>query len=145
MKLRLSCLALVSMAVVIAPLHAETSQRYDFTGAGMATTFRISVYAPSPESADAAAAACFDRIKELNDRFTDYTPTSELMRLCAPGTKYPVPVSADLLAVLLRARQLAESSHGAFDPTCGHLSQLWRRAKRTKGPPKSSSSRNCWC
>ena len=45
-------------------------------------------------------------------------------------------VSAELFDILQRARQLAEQTNGAFDPTCGHLSHLWRRAKRIgKLPP----------
>jgi thiamine biosynthesis lipoprotein len=45
-------------------------------------------------------------------------------------------VSAEMYDILTRAVKLAEQTQGAFDPTCGHLSQLWRRAKRHgKLPP----------
>jgi len=124
-------LALLSL---LAP--AAEPRRFDFSGAGMATTFRLAFYAADAETAAAAADACFRRIAELNARCTDYDPASELMRLCAPDTAYPQAVSPDLLAVLQRARELAAHTDGAFDPTCGHLSQLWRRAKRQgKLPP----------
>lgn len=124
-------LALLSL---LAP--AAEPRRFDFSGAGMATTFRLAFYAADAETAAAAADACFRRIAELNARCTDYDPASELMRLCAPDTAYPQAVSPDLLAVLQRARELAALTDGAFDPTCGHLSQLWRRAKRQgKRPP----------
>jgi thiamine biosynthesis lipoprotein len=103
----------------------------------MATTFRIACYAESRSTAEKATEACFQRIAELNAIFTDYDPTSELMRLCAPEAKYPFKVSDPLWELLQRARSLAEVTHGAFDPTCGHLSQLWRRAKRQgKRPPE---------
>lgn len=124
-----ACL-LVSLA------RAEDLPRYDFSGPGMATTFRIACHAKDAASAEQATDACFKRIAELNAIFTDYDPTSELMRLCAPEALYPMTVSAPLYDILQQARQLAEQTLGAFDPTCGHLSQLWRRAKRqSKLPP----------
>jgi thiamine biosynthesis lipoprotein len=116
--------------------QAEELPRFDFSGPGMATTFHIACHAKDALTAEQATDACFKRIAELNNIFTDYDPTSELMRLCAPEALYPMRVSAPLYDILQRARQLAEKTQGAFDPTCGHLSQLWRRAKRQgKLPP----------
>ncbi|HAL70681.1 MAG TPA: hypothetical protein DCP71_02795 [Verrucomicrobiales bacterium] len=115
---------------------AATPQRFDFSGPGMATTFRISCYAESREQAEKATSACFVRIAELNQIFTDYDPTSELMRLCAPEAAYPAKVSPPMLGLMQRSIQLAELTEGAFDPTCGHLTQLWRRTRRQgKLPP----------
>ncbi|MDZ4288126.1 MAG: FAD:protein FMN transferase, partial [Prosthecobacter sp.] len=112
-------------------------QRFDFKGEGMATTFRISLYAESQAEAEAATEACFARIAQLNAIFTDYDPTSELMRLCAPEANYPFKVSPELFDILQRSVAFAELTNGAFDPTCGHLTQLWRRAKRQgKLPPQ---------
>lgn len=105
--------------------------RHDFSGPGMATTFRIACYAEDARAAADAADRCFRKIAELNDRFTDYEPASELMRLCAPDIPMPVAVSEPLYDLLKRSLQLAEVTGGAFDPTCGHLSHLWRRTKRT--------------
>lgn len=111
-------------------LSAATPQRFDFSGPGMATTFRISCYAENREQAEKATSACFARIAELNQIFTDYDPTSELMRLCAPETVYPVTVSPPMLELLDRSVDFAKLTDGAFDPTCGHLTQLWRRTRR---------------
>lgn len=109
--------------------------RHDFSGAGMSTTLRIACYAENKGTAEKAAEACFQRIAELNAIFTDYDPTSELMKLCAPEAVYPMKVSRELFDLLQRARHLAEQTNGAFDPTCGHLTHLWRRAKRLKKLP----------
>jgi thiamine biosynthesis lipoprotein len=130
--------ALVYVATLLLSLTAAQAElvRYDFSGPGMATTFRIACYAEDKATAEKATEACFLRIAKLNALFTDYDPTSELMRLCAPEAKYPMKVSAEMLDILTRAVKLAEQTQGAFDPTCGHLSQLWRRAKRHgKLPP----------
>ncbi|HYF36431.1 MAG TPA: FAD:protein FMN transferase [Prosthecobacter sp.] len=135
MSLRYITLAGLLCRFVLSATAADP-QRFDFKGEGMATTFRISLYAKDRAQAEAAAEACFARVAQLNAIFTDYDPTSELVRLCAPEAQYPVPVSADLFEILQRARQLAEQTGGAYDPTCGHLSNLWRRAKRqSKLPP----------
>lgn len=111
--------------------------RHDFSGPGMATVFRIACYAEDAQAAAAAAERCYQRVAELNARFTDYDPASELMRLCAPGNPMPAAVSEPMFDLLLRARELAEATGGAFDPTCGHLSHLWRRSKRTGRLPPS--------
>lgn len=118
-----------------ANLAAAPLTRYDFSGPGMATTFRIACYAQDRATAEKATEACFQRIAELNARFTDYEPVSELMQLCAPDAVYPKKVSQELFDLLQKARDLAEKTHGAFDPTCGHLSHLWRRSKRLKKLP----------
>ena len=133
----MNCLRLVCLwAFGALSLSATEPTRFDFSGPGMATTFRISCYAENREQAEAAAEACFTRIAKLNQVFTDYDPTSELMKLCAPEAQYPMKVSRPLGDILGRALQLAEMTHGAFDPTCGHLSQLWRRSRRQgKLPP----------
>lgn len=125
-------------ALLLSLTVAEAGElsRHDFSGPGMATTFRIACYTEKKATAEKATEACFQRIAKLNTLFTDYDPTSELMRLCAPEAKYPMRVSTEMLDILTRALKLAEQTRGAFDPTCGHLSQLWRRAKRHgKLPP----------
>lgn len=112
--------------------------RYDFSGPGMATTFRISCYANSRAAAEKATEACFARVAELNQIFTDYDPTSELMRLCSPDAHYPVKVSGPMFDLMERAVHFARITDGAFDPTCGHLTQLWRRSRRQgKLPPQA--------
>lgn len=102
----------------------------------MFTTFRISCYAESRAQAEKGTEACFKRIAELNQIFTDYDPTSELMKLCSPEAVYPITVSAPLYDLLERSVHFGRVSEGTFDVTCGHLSQLWRRSKRqNKLPP----------
>lgn len=44
------------------------------------------------------------------------------------GSNDLLPVSAELLEVLTEGHLIAEASEGAFDPTIGPLSQVWRRA-----------------
>ncbi len=116
------------LCLLVVPGRAE--ERFDFSGPGMATTFRLACYATDRATAEQAAAACFERIAQLHAVCTDYDPTSELMRLCAPEAVHPTRVSPELFGVLERAMALAVATDGAFHPACGPLTQLWRRARR---------------
>lgn len=110
--------------------------RYEFSRIEMAVEFRIALYDSTSETANKAAQAAFDRVKQLNDVMSDYDSNSELMRLCAasvPGK--PVVVSEDLFTVLEHAQRISELSNGAFDVSVGPLTKLWRRARRQKELP----------
>jgi thiamine biosynthesis lipoprotein len=110
---------------------ATPPSRYEFHQTEMGVPFRIVLYAQSTNSAQGAAAAAFQRIKQLNDCMSDYDSDSELSRLSqTSGQDRAVPVSPDLWAVLNRAQELAERSQGAFDVTVGPLVNLWRFARR---------------
>ncbi|OYW71738.1 MAG: hypothetical protein B7Z37_26900 [Verrucomicrobia bacterium 12-59-8] len=102
----------------------------------MFTSFRISLHAETKAQAEAAADAAFKRIAALNAVFSDYEPNSELMQLCNAGPDTPFKASDDLFDIVSRSRELSRLTDGAFDITCGNLSHLWRRTKRThKLPP----------
>jgi FAD:protein FMN transferase len=93
----------------------------------MGTQFRLTFYA-TPDRAAEAAEKAFQRIQELERICSDYLPDSELTRLSQ--STVPFSASADLFTVITRAQDIAQLTAGAFDITCGHYSQLWRRAKR---------------
>jgi FAD:protein FMN transferase len=110
------------------PVSLVAQVRYEFEQAAMGTRVRISLYAEGAGVAGVAAEAAFARIREIEQVASDYLPESELSLLCL--AKEPRVVSADLAELLSLGRGYAEQTEGAFDPTVGHLSQLWRRAKR---------------
>jgi thiamine biosynthesis lipoprotein len=110
--------------------------RFEYEEPHMGLPFRIVLYAPAQAEADAAAAAAFRRVKQLNDIMTDYDADSELSRLSrSSGQGREVPVSEDLWRVLERAQALSEKSRGAFDITVGPCVLLWRKARREKKMP----------
>ncbi len=129
-----SCLLLAALAV--AQTTDRLPERFEFTQIQMGMPFRIVLYAPDADSANAAARAAYARIRQLNGIMSDYEPDSELMRLCrTAGSGKAVPVSPDLLAVLSHSLALSKKSDGAFDVTVGPLVRLWRKARRTKSIP----------
>ena len=123
-----SCLSII--LALLAVSCASPGGRYEFHRTEMGVPFRIVLYAPSQDAAERAAAAAFQRIKQLNDIMTDYDADSELSRLSrTSGQDQAQPVSPDLWVVLERAQALAQSSHGAFDVTVGPYVNLWRFAR----------------
>ena len=71
------------------------------------------------------ARAALDLVDSLEDTLTVFREESELQRLNKAAASAPVPVSADLLAVLLLCRDLHGATDGAFDPTSMPLSREW--------------------
>jgi FAD:protein FMN transferase len=129
---------LLFAAVLAFPAHLDGKlQRYEFRARHMGVAWKIALYAPNEAVANTAAKAAFGRIGELNKLFSDYEPDSELMRLCRtsrPGK--PVKVSRELFEVLSHAQAVSKDSGGAFDVTVGHMTHLWRNARRRKRFPR---------
>ena len=51
--------------------------------------------------------------------------------LCFGPTLSPTPVSPELWEVLVQATAWRDRSHGAFDPTVGVFTDLWRKSRQT--------------
>lgn len=125
-------------AVALAALTVSLAQeRREFVEPHMGTLFRLVVYSQAP--ADSAARAAFDRIAELDRTFSDYNEASELSRLCRQPAGTPLPVSADLFAILQISQDLAAKTHGAFDVTLGPLTRLWRESRRARALPTADA------
>jgi FAD:protein FMN transferase len=92
----------------------------------MGTPCTITLYANSEAQAAAASARAFDHIASLEATLSDYRENSEAMRVFrqAPGEWHQV--SSDLATILAACQILHETTDGAFDPTLGPLTQLWR-------------------
>jgi thiamine biosynthesis lipoprotein len=111
--------------------------RYEFTELQMAVPFRIVLYATNEIHAQTASKAAFTRIRELNDKLSDYDLDSELSKLSrTSGRQRAVPVSDDLWRVLEAAQCWARRSQGAFDVTVGPVVNLWRHARRLEQLPR---------
>ncbi len=97
----------------------------------MGMQVRLVLYARDETAARGAANAAFAEIDRLDGILSDYRRGSELVRLVHTSADSPVLTSNDLGFVLDRALRLAEQTHGAFDPTAGPLTLLWRTAIQT--------------
>ena len=112
------------------------------SGQGVAHQFRevhlgleVLVTAHGPrDTVERAAAAAFERIAALEQVLSDWRPTSELNRVVSRAANQWQPISPDLESVLKLAMTVAEASGGAFDPTVGALTRIWREERRTGIP-----------
>jgi thiamine biosynthesis lipoprotein len=130
--------AAILAGAVAAPALADDPPRLERVTRSrrmMGVPWTITVFAPDREGA-AAAKAALDEVARLDGVLSDYDPESELSRLSAAApTKQPIPLSPDLGAVLARAVAIRTASGGAFDPTVGPLTTLWRQARRSGRMP----------
>ena len=125
LPIRMLCL----MILALSSLRGE-EQRFVHERPLMGTRFAITCYGTDEAAAKTAAGEAFAAGMEINAVASDYLPDSELMRL---SKKIGVPVKVSpLLAELLDASfAMAESCGGAFDPTLGPLTKLWRETRQT--------------
>ena len=103
---------------------ALRAERFEAVEPHMGTLVRITIYSKDASPMRAA----FDRIRELDEKLSDYKPESELNRLCRTPHQ-PVHVSEDLFRVLAAAQKISALTDGAFDVTIGPVTHLWRTGK----------------
>jgi len=104
----------------------------------MGVPWTITVHAASADVARGAIVAAFAEVVRLERILSDYDPASEVSRLSAEApTATAVPVSADLWRVLTRAVEIRDATGGAFDPTVGPLTTLWRQTRRSEVLPRA--------
>jgi arylsulfatase A-like enzyme/thiamine biosynthesis lipoprotein ApbE len=112
----------------------STPAFYDLTEPAMGTSFRLAVYGDELDEMILAAEAAMARVHALDALLSDYKSDSEVSQLAERAkTANPeewIPISPELAAVLASGLEIAQASEGAFDPTLGRLSKLWRRSKR---------------
>lgn len=120
------------------PAAEPPPTRFRETRRLMGVPWSIIVYAASGEEARFAIGAAFAEISRLERILSDYDPGSEVSRLSAASpTVSPVAVGDDLWRVLSRSVDWRDRSGGAFDPTVGPLTTLWRQARRSGVMPRA--------
>ena len=81
-----------------------------------------------------AARRAFETATALERSMSRFDPESDLNRIGAGSGRF-VTVPAHLARALALARRLARATDGAFDPTVGPLTALWRRVGNDASPP----------
>ena len=118
------------------PQSAPPLQRFEFAEPHMGTEFRVVLYAPDSAGAAYAARAAYAKVARLDSILSHYRAGSELSRLSATsGGEVAEPISGELWAVLAEALVWSERTGGAFDPTVGPLTRLWRWSSRREALP----------
>jgi len=132
-------LAAVLMAAgTLACRPAAGPVRISETRRAMGVPWTITLYAPHVPAGRAALAAAFAEVHRLEGMLSDYDPTSDVSRLSgASPMPDAVPVDPELWRVLEQAVGFRDSSGGAFDPTIGPLTTLWRQARKAGRMPQA--------
>lgn len=87
---------------------------------------------------DALYDACEARLSELEQLFSAHIASSDVCRVNEAAGDHPVKVSGEVFTVLRTAREYAEKSGGAFDPTIGPLVALWGIGTENERIPSDS-------
>jgi thiamine biosynthesis lipoprotein len=123
---------IVSLALAVLSTVAGAAEKFSFERPLMGTRFSVVCYAESREATEKAVEKAFAKAEEMNRIASDYLPDSELSRLPAHPINKPIPLSPILHELLGYSRRIAEATDGAFDPTLGPITKLWRET-RTSG------------
>lgn len=107
----------------------------------MGTRFTMVCHAPDRAAAETAAEAAFALAGRLNATASDYLPESELSTLASQPAGASVLLSPMLYELLDHSRRIAGQTGGAFDPTLGSLTKLWRESRDRKRLPDPQSIR----
>ena len=122
-----------------APVTRAALEAFTFRQFHMAMPVEVTVFADSRERAEAAGRAAFAAVARVDELMNDYRPTSEISRVSAAAGSGPVTVSAELMTVLLAAKDVWDRTGGAFDPTAGPVVALWREAAKTGTMPAAGA------
>lgn len=122
---RISLLVLVSSVAALSAME----ERFRFERPVMGTRFVVTCYAADRGVAETAATAAFGIAEEVNAVASDHLPESELSLLASKPVGRPISLSPLLFSLLEHSRRIAEATGGAFDPTLGPLTKLWRQTR----------------
>ena len=117
-------------------------QRVEIQQPLMGTLFQVTTYATDVPRARKLIAETFEKGAQIEKVASDYDPESELSRLCAAPFGKPVSLSDDLFTLLKLAHDTAVQTDGAYDPTLGPLTHLWRRTRRSGQLPSDEVLEN---
>jgi FAD:protein FMN transferase len=127
--LAIPTLLLAAAGGLMTPSSCEAKERFTFSQRLMGTSFRVICHAMDHAAASEAAHAAFSIAEEVNSAASDYLPESELSVLSSKPVGEPIPLSPLLYDLLAHSRHLAGATGGAFDPTLGPMTKLWRETR----------------
>lgn len=125
----LTSLGLLGGAGLVAPLATRLAHRapvrLETSRAGLGTWIRIVALHADGARAERATARAFAAIARVDAQMSIHRADSELSRVNAMAGREPVAVSAELRAVVARARAASLATAGVYDPTVLPLMRLY--------------------
>ncbi len=103
----------------------------------MGTAFTILIASDKlPENLKKISSKAFQRIKDLDKKYSTYKPNSLLSRINQSAGKKPLAVDDETIMLFEFAEKLSQLSEGAFDITFHSFKDVWNYNKRPFLPPK---------
>ncbi len=91
----------------------------------MGTLIRVELWADDRATGERAIAAVMDEMHRIDLAMSPHKPASELSRINRHAFHEPVPVSAEMVALLGRSLEFSALSDGAFDITYASVGHLY--------------------
>jgi len=126
---------LMTVLASLASVLSAAEEKFRFERPLMGTKFTVVCFATDRTAATKAADAAFSKAEEVNRTASDYLPQSELALLSSKPVGEAIPLTALLYGLLDYSQRIAEATGGAFDPTLGPLTKLWRTSRDHKRLP----------
>ena len=101
----------------------------------MGTVYSIAVYSPPSVSVEGAIDGAFAEVDRLDALMSHYRSPSEICAINRGAAAGPMPVSAELFALIEEAIRISAETEGAFDVTVGPLMKAWGFFRRTGRVP----------
>ena len=130
--MRLCCLlitGLLTARAMAAPLPYRAARpapvRLDASRVSMGCLYQIEAYGSTERAVARAARQALDEVDRIDRLLSHYRPDSAVSRLNREAARRPVPVDAELFALIERSLAYAREWDGAFDVTVGPLMRAW--------------------
>lgn len=127
--------SLLSMAaLVVVGGCSEKPEQLVFNGMTMGTSYQVKVIADdNSASIQNLDEQIKNRLDALNQIFSTYIETSELMQFNQAQIEQPQAISEDMQIVMSIAQEIYDLTDGAFDPTVAPLVNLWGFGPKESG------------
>lgn len=102
---------------------------------GTRTELTVVVAGTDTAAGRSALASAEGALRDVEAMMSTFLAGSAVSRFNAAGAGEEVELSAELIALLDRARTFTERSDGAFDVTCRAIVQLWKQAAKAGRAP----------
>lgn len=140
-------LAVIGIAAIYWIRSSESMRTATRDGVAMDTFISMSLSSPRAARSDAELTAMLDDIfamlGDLERQMSMQEPTSDLHRLNDGAAREPVAVSRDLFRAIESALDMADITDGAYDPTIGAITKIWRASDGFHVPTDDELERAC--
>lgn len=117
--------ALLFLAVGAISGCSEKPEQLVFSGMTMGTSYQVKIITNDDVPTENLGEQIENRLSSLNQTFSTYIETSELMQFNQAKTGQPQAISEDMQVVMSIAQEVYGLTDGAFDPTVAPLVNLW--------------------